>query len=99
MSELQKFKIGYIYAMAPTDGSHTKSTYYCEVINVDNESVTLNVPNIGTRKIYEDEHWTWNYHMDRMTLTGTKETHGDLLVNQQGLFKQPVYKDGIRQGV
>lgn len=74
------FTKGMVVQMSP--GYHTNNSYYVEIVDVGMRSITTSIPDHHQVDIIINSD-TWNYHVGRMTIVGTKSTHGHLLYNQK----------------
>lgn len=87
--EIKDIRVGQIYQF--TNGYHTKTPYYAEVIEVDlsERYFITSIPDYHELKIGTDNNF--NYHKQRMALVGDYKDFGHLLKNQKGLVKQNKY--------
>lgn len=81
-----KFKEGQVIKMAVASRTHVIKPYYVEVLFYNEYAkegeikMTTNIP--GEHECNMKVGNNWEYHYPRMTIMGTKETHGHLLNNQ-----------------
>lgn len=75
------FKIGEVYKMKVGSHSHVKHPYFVEIIDVDEKSITTNIP--GEHSLNIELGKNWEYHIPRMEFVGTISSHPHLLLNQK----------------
>lgn len=83
--KMEDVKVGQIYEF--TNGYHTKTPYYAEVIDVGHNGVEdyfkTSIPGYHELEIVKSNNF--DYHSKRMRLMGNKTEFGHLLLSQKNL--------------